>query len=45
VDKAYLLKFSQSLAYLARLIADNQVLPKWVKGDKYEEAGLKLYRK
>jgi hypothetical protein len=45
VDKAYLLRFSQSLAYLARLIADNQVLPKWVKGDKYEEAGLKLYRK
>ncbi|MBU6167862.1 MAG: M20/M25/M40 family metallo-hydrolase [Bacteroidetes bacterium] len=45
VDKTYLLKFSQSLAHLARLIADNPVLPKWVNGDKYEAAGLKLYRK
>jgi hypothetical protein len=45
VDKAYLLKFSQSLAYLARLIANHPETPRWVTGDKYEEAGLKLYRK
>lgn len=45
VDKAYLLKFCQSLAHLARLISDNPVLPKWIKGDKYEEAGIKLYKK
>lgn len=45
VDKDYLLKFSQSLAHLARLIADNPTLPTWIKGDKYEAAGLKLYGK
>jgi Zn-dependent M28 family amino/carboxypeptidase len=45
VDKLYLLKFSQSLAHLARLIADHPVLPKWITGDKYEEAGIKLYKK
>lgn len=45
VDKVYLLKFSQSLAHLARLIADNPVLPKWKAGDKYEDAGIKLYQK
>lgn len=45
VDKTYLLKFSQSLAYLARLIADSPVLPKWVAGDKYEEEGIKRYKK
>jgi hypothetical protein len=33
------------LAHLARLIADHPVLPKWITGDKYEEAGIKLYKK
>ncbi len=45
VDMNYLLKYSQTYAYLARLIANNKERPKWKEGDKYEEAGKKLYNK
>lgn len=43
VDMAYFLKFCQAYAHLARLIADQSERPQWIKGDKYEEAGNKLY--
>lgn len=43
VSPAYLLKYAQSYAYAARLIADLKVAPKWVSGDKYEAAYLKLF--
>ncbi|TDB68779.1 M20/M25/M40 family metallo-hydrolase [Arundinibacter roseus] len=43
IDFNYLLKFSQAYAYAARLIADRALAPKWVAGDKYEEASFKLY--
>ncbi len=43
VDFAYLLKFCQSFAYTARLIADSPQKPVWKEGDKYEMAGKELY--
>jgi hypothetical protein len=44
IDFDYLLKFCQAYANAARLIADRQQAPQWIKGDKYEEAGKKLYQ-
>lgn len=41
----YLQKFCQSFTYACRLIADRPVSPFWIKGDKYEEAGNKLYNR
>jgi hypothetical protein len=43
IDFNYLLKFSQAFTYAARLIADRAQAPQWIKNDKYEEAGQKLY--
>ena len=45
IDFNYLLKFCQSFTYASRLIADRAIAPQWIKGDKYEEAGKKLYGK
>lgn len=45
VDMAYLLRYCQSFALLARRIADDMAKPVWKKGDKYEGAGMKLYQK
>ncbi len=44
IDFDYLLKFSQAYVNAARLIADRAQAPQWIKGDKYEEAGKKLYQ-
>lgn len=44
IDFDYLLKFCQAYTYAARLIADRAQPPHWIKGDKYEEAALKLYK-
>ncbi len=41
----YLQRFCQSFAYASRLIADMPIAPFWIKGDKYEEAGNKLYNR
>ncbi|XWW44443.1 M28 family peptidase [Fibrella sp. USSR17] len=43
IDFEYLLKFCQSYARAARLIADRSARPFWVAGDKYEAAGKALY--
>ena len=43
IDFAYLKKYCKAFAHIARLIADNDKRPMWVEGDKYEEAGKKLY--
>jgi hypothetical protein len=43
VDFDYLLKFCQSFAYTARLIANKSVRPYWIAGDKYEPAAKELY--
>ncbi len=43
VDFEYLLKFCQSFAYTARLIANNPQKPVWKEGDKYEAVGKTLY--
>ncbi len=43
LDYDYLLKFYQGYIYSGRLIANDPEKPFWVKGDKYEEAGKKLY--
>lgn len=45
VDFDYVLKFVQSFAHTARLIADGEQRPKWISGDKYEAAGKALYKK
>ncbi|WP_149241147.1 M28 family peptidase [Dyadobacter sp. 32] len=45
IDFDYLLKFAKTITYAARLIADRATAPQWIKGDKYEEAGKKLYGK
>ncbi len=44
VDYDYMLKYVQSYAYLARLIADDANKPTWQEGDKYYEAGKALYK-
>ena len=43
IDYPYLAKFCQSLTLMGRLVADMDGKPTWVAGDKYEEAGKKLY--
>ncbi len=43
IDFNYLLKYCQSFAHTARLIANMEGKPTWKEGDKYEEAGKKLY--
>ncbi|MEM1325647.1 MAG: M28 family peptidase [Bacteroidota bacterium] len=43
IDYDYLLKYCQSFAYAARLIANKTERPMWKEGDKYEAAGKKLY--
>ena len=45
LDYDYLLKFFQSYVLAGRLIANNTKTPFWMPGDKYEEAGKKLYGK
>jgi hypothetical protein len=45
IDFGYLLKFCQTYSHAARLIANRAQAPEWSKGDKYEEAGKKLYQK
>lgn len=45
VDMPYFLKYCQSFANLARLVADNPQRPQWKAGDKYEKAGMELYKK
>lgn len=43
LDYDYLLKFFQSYVLAGRLIANDTKIPFWSRGDKYEEAGKKLY--
>ncbi|MEZ0541561.1 M28 family peptidase [Fibrella arboris] len=43
IDYDYLLKFCQTYARAARLIADRKTRPVWIAGDKYEAAGKALY--
>jgi len=43
LDYDYLLKFFKAYVLSGRLIANDPVTPKWMPGDKYEEAGKKLY--
>jgi hypothetical protein len=45
IDLPYFLKYCQSFSHLARLIADNAQRPQWKAGDKYEKAGMELYKK
>ncbi|KPM50048.1 M28 family peptidase [Jiulongibacter sediminis] len=44
LDFAYCTKFAKSYAYAARLVANKTTAPQWIEGDKYEEAGEKLYQ-
>ncbi|HEY3403393.1 MAG TPA: M28 family peptidase [Ohtaekwangia sp.] len=39
----YLGKFYQAFVYAAYLFANEPPIPTWKKGDKFEEAGIKLY--
>jgi hypothetical protein len=43
LDMTYLEKFHRIFVYAAYLIANAKERPLWVKGDKFEEAGKKLY--
>jgi Zn-dependent M28 family amino/carboxypeptidase len=43
LDMNYIEKFHRSFVYGAYLIANAKERPMWVKGDKFEEAGKKLY--
>ncbi len=45
IDMAYLHKYCQTFARMARLLADSPQLPTWKAGDKYEKAGKALYSK
>jgi len=45
IDFDYLLKFCQSFAHSARLIANKPITPYWIAGDKYEPAAKVLYGK
>lgn len=45
IDMAYLKEYCQAFTLAARLIANRDVRPYWVEGDKYEKAGDKLYEK
>ena len=44
LDFDYVLKFCQSFAHTARLLADRAERPFWISGDKYEKAGKELYK-
>ena len=44
LDFNYVLKFCQSFAHTARLLADYGERPFWIAGDKYEKAGKDLYK-
>ncbi len=43
LDFEYLTKFYRTFVYAVSLLANDQTSPFWNKGDKYEEAGKKLY--
>jgi hypothetical protein len=45
IDYDYMLRYIQSYAYLARLIANDMERPAWIDGDKYYDAGVELYSK
>jgi len=45
LDFTYLTKFYKTFVYSVSLLANDPNTPFWVKGDKYEEAGNKLYDK
>ncbi len=45
VDYDYLYKFFQSYVLACRNIANNPNTPFWIEGDKYYEAGKRLYQK
>ncbi|MGB5263283.1 MAG: M28 family peptidase, partial [Lutimonas sp.] len=45
LDYDYLEKFFRSYVLTCRLIANDPETPFWIKGDKYYEAGVKLYEK
>lgn len=45
MDFDYLLKFFRAYVLSGRNIANDNTTPFWVAGDKYEEAGKKLYNK
>ncbi len=45
LDYDYLVKFFKSYVLACRLIANDPVTPFWTEGDKYYEAGKKLYSK
>ncbi len=45
LDMNYVVKFHRSFVYGAYLIANAAERPVWKKGDKFEEAGKKLYAK
>ncbi|MAP55468.1 M28 family peptidase [Altibacter sp.] len=45
LDYDYLLKFFSAYVLSGRKIANDPVTPFWTAGDKYEEAGKKLYKK
>ncbi len=45
IDYDYLQRYCQAYAHTARLIGDMAQRPFWVSGDKYEQAGKKLYNK
>lgn len=45
LDMNYIEKFHRSFVYGAYLVANAKERPVWVKGDKFEEAGRKLYAK
>lgn len=44
-DLNYAMKYINSFVLAAKYIADNATQPQWVKGDKYEEAWKRLYKK
>ena len=44
LDYDYLLKFFKSYILAGRKIANDKETPRWIEGDKYEEASKKLYK-
>ena len=44
LDYDYLLKFFRAYVLAGRLIANDPVTPFWIPGDKYEKAGMELYK-
>jgi len=45
IDMTYLKEYCQAFTLAARLIADRDVRPRWIDGDKYKAAADKLYGK